>query len=294
MTHTEKLHQPEAQEWFSQHEFWKMIETLTGKAILVNEDYMLDTEAYPGFHEAIQELKKKLPQRMLNAFNDLGVEFINQDRIKWSLVSLLLKGEGWIALWSWWFIRPNVILTAAHVLRNKETGQVRPLYDITDGKGVSYEVEAIYYNKINTEDIGFIVIKGHNSSYIELYSEPESEEVITFGFSNIKPHFLKGKVWKTFLQSVLQEKYRMKWETRDHDNDGKDDFREHTLVSNEMSKGDSWWLALWPEWKLHWIVSKGGNFIGMHSWSSLEPKSKILQQFGDFIRAITKIRVKIK
>lgn len=297
MTNTEILHQKESQDWFKQHEFWKMIETPTAKAILVNEKY--DAWEMPHWNEEVVIwLRQNITWRIEKAFEDIDMPKKVSHNLLPSLSSFILKwNQEGLVLWSWWFIRPNVIVSAAHVIRNSKTWEIRPMYDVTDGNGNEYKVKAIYFNKVHTEDIAFIVTEEENTWYVDLYNKGVSqwEDIITLWMSQVKPRFTKGKQWLSWYQSF----YGTLWKNisksfDDRDNDGILDIDEYLPSDNKVLSWDSWWLVVSETWELKWITSQWWELWRIHTWAYIEPHSKIVKQYGDFMQAMTKLWVEIK
>lgn len=280
----ERANTPEVQESFSQHEFGEMVETSNARAILVNDKYW-DYR----FTDKEWENWKQLRERTKQELEKLGFSLEQINILIPALVGIAT--ESWH--WSGVFIRPNVIMTAAHVLRDPESWKVDGMRVIANADQHFFKVKSIYYTKIQTEDIAFIVTEESTTSYLDLYNreKQEGENIYTLGLSHFIPRFTQWVSRSTFYQNAMWARYG----GMDKDGDGKDDGEEYMLTDNPTPPWDSGWVAISNTGEVLGIVHGGATIFWKNVWwTYIEPQSKIVNQYWDFIQAMIKLWVEIK
>jgi len=173
-----------------------------------------------------------------------------------SLVKLFLwtqrDHKKWETFYSWewtgFFIWPNIIVTAAHVLKNLKTDRWNMFYGIHGLNWKNYISKAIYL--WDNEDIAFIIVEWKSDNYINLFQNnlKKWRKLISIWLTSSRnySHVTLWNFEKNLRNISLIEKKSSKWKPKivgktseDFDNDWIPFFRDYKRHSNRTIPWDS-------------------------------------------------------
>lgn len=255
----------------------------------------------PDFLEEHQELiNQRIQELPWEVGNRLDYSWVKNLEIREKVESWVVSiiGHKWEFSWSWGFIRPNVIATAAHVLRDPENGEMSLLGLILWWDGNTYTPKAIYIDTICWDDIAFILTDESAESSFEILKQDYSStsDTLTLWMPWTQPSFflesqmsLPEKIFP-MIQKFIEGLLRV-----DVDKDSTVDSKEYKTTYVHIVWGHSWGLVINPDtWGLKWIIARWSKYENVNIWGQYEPVSKLRPRFIDFVNAMTEFWLEVK
>jgi len=271
------------------------VESIFWEAYKIESLVYFDDEFSPEDQYYIDQRKLELPTEIWNQLSQVGIEDDSLiQKLTGSIVSLVLTGgELKFGFWSWGFIRPNVVITNAHVVRGSDTWDIGLMKAIIDGNGNSYTPKAIYFNKLCTSDVAFIVTEEASEHFIDKNDRDGiGWDIITLWIPKLVPDFQSNNNSTTLrpaIQNAAEGYFKF-----DRNSNGIPEFEEFERANNHIKPWHSWWLVISPSWILEGIITRWTTNPEKNTGVLYTGMQDIHREFVDFVNSMTKLWVEVK
>ena len=265
---------------------------------VVDWEYFIDNFLDGIPKEIAEDIKEKISAVSHNVESELTrFWFWKNDvpRIWWSIVSLYLHDWTNMLQGSWGFIRPNVVVTSAHVLRSIDNKKIRNIWLIVDGSWRIHRPVAVYFDT-NNQDIAFILTKWRNENFINIWQDNRDKgySTVSLWLSDLEPRFISDS-FVSISERLNNTQIHMRRAMLIHsdlDGNGILDHIDHVHTHINLKPWDSGGLIIDENINLKWIATLGSleNYGGWY----YEPVSVIQEVFLDFVSEMTKIWLEVK